>query len=71
MKKVEIENIENGNKFAGVFELQSEADKWITDQIKNKSWGKTEGEYTITQIDISAEINFEKELKKVTSHQII
>ena len=42
MIKVEVENLANGRKFGGSFDLMERAEAWIEQQIKKGSWGKPE-----------------------------
>lgn len=69
MIKVNIENIADGRKFSGVFEFQAQADTWIQAQNNLKSWGEASADYTITQEDVTSEVNLKKEFAKVRRDQ--
>lgn len=62
MYKLEIHNEVTGRRYGAKFETQEEANTWKESCIKKNSWGK-QSEYTITEIDLSQDVDFRNKQK--------
>lgn len=69
MIKVNVQNITNGLKFAGVFKTDQEADEWILKQTELKSWGESERDFVVEKVDVTISTNKEKQIEKVKEEQ--
>lgn len=64
MIRVSVVNNVDGRAFGAKLETQNEADAWVTKQTALGSWGLV-GQYTVTQTDITEEVEVEARLEEV------
>lgn len=58
--RVRVTNNVTGRKYQAEFETQLEANTWKSEQLNTKSWGKSIGDLTISEIDTSEEMTLKR-----------